>query len=282
MHRPSPPSEDWRYEKPDASVTGSAHANHGSARSPRPTREGPTRDRPIAGPRTGTTQSEPGGPASAGASGRHKEPCSRPASPCPAQLPSKSRCASPRDGERHHGVGKADRSTDSDWTGRGAAHQRGATRHPREARRRPQLRHTDRCQATTSTGSAHNTRPTTQQVLGNTGPTPHKPQPGVAGYKRSTHTSRHTPRHPSQELQGRSQNPSPGTHTHTAHPGQEWRGTGGARTQTHTHTNTLAKSGGAQPKSAPTHTQLHRTARPGVAGCGRSAHKNANKHQHRS
>ena len=49
VHRPSPPSSDGRYGKPDASVTGSTHANHRSARSPRPTRGGPARDNTIAG-----------------------------------------------------------------------------------------------------------------------------------------------------------------------------------------------------------------------------------------
>ena len=141
-----------RYGKTDASVTRSTHANHRSARSPRPTPEGPARDNPIAGPRTGTTRSEPSVPASAGASGMHNEPGSRPASACPAQPPSKAEGASPRVGERHHGVGKADRSTESklDRTRRGAP--RGATRHAREARRQRQPGHTDRCQATTAAG----------------------------------------------------------------------------------------------------------------------------------
>ena len=125
VHRPSPPSNDGRYGKPDASVTGSTHANHRSTRSPRPTPEGPARDNPIAGPRTVRTRSEPSVPASAGASGRHNEPGSRPASACPAQPPSKAEGASPRVGERHHGVGKADRSTERDRTGRGAAHHAG-------------------------------------------------------------------------------------------------------------------------------------------------------------
>ena len=133
VHRPSPPSKGGRYRKPDASVTGSTHANHRSAHSPRPKPEGPARDNPIAGPGTGTTRSEPTALASAGASGRHKEPGSRPASTCPAQPPSKAGGDSPRGGERHHGDRKADRSTESDRTGRGAAHQHGATRHAREA-----------------------------------------------------------------------------------------------------------------------------------------------------
>ena len=92
------------------------------------------------------------GGAAAGASGRHNEPGSRPASTCPAQPASKAGGDSPRVGGRHHGDRKADRSTESDRTGRGAAHQRGAMRHAREARRRPQPRHKDRCQATTATG----------------------------------------------------------------------------------------------------------------------------------
>ena len=125
VHRPSPLSKDGRYGKPDASVTGSTQANHRSARSPRLTPEGPARDNPIAGPRTGTVRSEPSAPTSVGARGRHNEPGSQPASACPAQPPSKSGGESPRDGERHHGVGKADRSTESDLTGRGAAHHPG-------------------------------------------------------------------------------------------------------------------------------------------------------------
>ena len=106
-------------------MTGSTHANHRSARSPRPTPEGPARDNPIAGPQMGTNRSEPSAPASAGASGRHNEPGSRPASACPAQPPSKSGGESPRDVERHHGIRKADQSTGSDRTGRCAAHHAG-------------------------------------------------------------------------------------------------------------------------------------------------------------
>ena len=148
VHRPSPPSQDGRYGKPDASVTGSTHAKPPQRTEP----EGPARDNPIAGPRTGTTRSAPSALASAGASGRHNEPSSRPASTCPVQPPSKAGGDSPRGGGRHHSDGKADRSTESNRTGRGAADQHGATRHAREARCRPQPRHGDRCQATTATG----------------------------------------------------------------------------------------------------------------------------------
>ena len=103
-------------------LAGSTHANHRSARSPGPIPEGPARNNPIAGPRAGTTRSEPSAPASAGASGRHNKPGSRLASACPAQPPSKAGGASPWGGERHHCDRKADRSTNSVRTGRGAAH----------------------------------------------------------------------------------------------------------------------------------------------------------------
>ena len=94
--------------------TGSTHANHRSAGSPRTTPEGPARDNPIAGPRTGTTRSEPRAPSSAGASGRRKEPGSLTA---PTLLRAAARYIRRRDGERHHSVGKAYRSTDSNQTG---------------------------------------------------------------------------------------------------------------------------------------------------------------------
>ena len=110
-----------------AAGRGPQTPNHRSARSPRPTPEGPNRDNPIAGPRTRTTRSEPSTPALAGASGRHQEPGSRPASMCPAQPPSKSGGESPRGGGRHHGDGKANRSNESDRTGRGTAHHLGGS-----------------------------------------------------------------------------------------------------------------------------------------------------------
>ena len=175
VHWPRPPSKDGRYGKPEALVTGSTHANNRRARSPRPTPEGPARDNPIEGPRTGTKQSEPSAPASAGASGRRIEPGSLPASACPAQPPSKARGASPRGRERHHGVRKADQSTESDRTGRGAAHHAGPRGTPE--------RHTAGDNQGTRTGakqqrlpgaanpeSGHNTQGTTaqEQVPSNT------------------------------------------------------------------------------------------------------------------
>ena len=106
-------------------MTGSPHANHRSARSPRRTPEEHARDNPIAGPQTGTTRSAPSVPASVGVSGRHNEPGSRPACACPAQPPSKAGGEGPRGGEKHPGVGKADWSTESNQTRRGAAHHAG-------------------------------------------------------------------------------------------------------------------------------------------------------------
>ena len=134
------------------------------------------------------------------------------------------------------------------------------------------------------------------------------PKPGVAGCKRCAHTSTHTAQHPSQEWRGAaetraqthtptartqarsgrvqaerpqqhtpgvagcSRNSSPKTHTHSAHPSQEWRGASGAPTPAHTQPNTPARSGGVQPKPEPKHTHPRRAPKQGVAGCKRSAH----------
>ena len=156
-------------------MTGSTHANHRSARSLRPAPEGPARDNPIAGPRTGTTRSEPSVPALAGASGRHNEPGPRPASACPAQLPSKAGGPSSRGGARHHGVGKANRSTESDRTGRGAAHHSGPEGMPeRHAASHNQGKQTgakqQRPPGDANPEGAHNTHRTTaqEQVPSNT------------------------------------------------------------------------------------------------------------------
>ena len=132
------------------------------------------------------------------------------------------------------------------------------------------------------------------------------PVPGVAGCKQSTHTAQHpsqesqgaaetraqthtaTPRTramsgwvqvecaqehthsrtPQPGVAGRSRNPTPNTHSHTAHPCQDWPGASGARTQA----NTPARRGGAQPKPKPKHTHPHCAPVPGVAGCKRSTH----------
>ena len=128
-------------------MTGSTHANIRSAHSPGLKPEGSARDNPI------TTLSEPSVLASVGASGKHKEPGSLPASTCPAQPPSKAGGDSPRGGGRHHGDRKADRSNESDWTGRGAAHQRGT-----RTDAKPQ-----RPAGAANPGSAHNTQQTAAQ-----------------------------------------------------------------------------------------------------------------------
>ena len=128
-------------------------------------------------------------------------------------------------------------------------------------------------------GSAHNPQSTTaqEQVPGKTQPTHRTPQPGVAGtsgahIKADTHTK--------PGVAGRSGNQSPSTHTHTAQPSQEWRGTSGARTKTHTHPNTPARSGGAHLKLEPKQTHPPRTPQPGVAGYKRNAHTNTHTPQH--
>ena len=158
---------------------------------------------------------------------------------------------------------------------------------------------------------------------------PHRaPKPGVAGCKRSAQTSTHhewraatetraqthTPtartqarsggvqaERPHQHrlgVAGCSRNPSPNTHTHAAHPSQEWRGASGAPTPAHTQPNTPARSGGAEPKPEPQHTFTVRTrassggvqaerphqhthsptSEPGVAG--RSQNPSPNTHTH--
>ena len=108
--------------------TRSTH--HRRARSPRRTPEGPARDNPIVRPGTGTTRTKPSVPASAGASGRHHDPGSQPASTCPAQPPNKSGGESSRVGKRHQGVEKANQSTESDRTRQGAAHHAGPQGRP--------------------------------------------------------------------------------------------------------------------------------------------------------
>ena len=121
---------------------------------------------------------------------------------------------------------------------------------------------------------------------------PHRTsQLGVAGYKRRTHTSTHTPQHPARSggahtkpgakhtqtptpkprVAGRSRDSSPSTHTHTTHPSQDWWGTSGALRQKHTDPNTPARNGGAQPKAEPEHTHPHCTPQPGVTGYQGSA-----------
>ena len=115
------------------------------------------------------------------------------------------------------------------------------------------------------------------------------------------HREKH-PNTPKAGLAGRSRSMSPSTHTQTAHPSHDWRGTGGARTETHTHPNTPARngrvqaegayrhthpniparSGRAQPKAEPKHTYPHRAPQPGWAGYKPGAHTNTHTPQHPS
>ena len=201
VHRPGHPSKDGRYGKPDASVTGSTHANHRSARSPRPTPHGPARNNPVTGPETGTTRRKHSAAASAAASRRHKEPGPQPASTCPAQPPSKSGSASFRAGEKHHGVGKANRSTESDRTGRGAAHKRGAKSTPE--------RHATCHHQGTLTGAKQQRHRMPQSRAART---THK-EPRFSNRCQATHKQ------------------------HTTNRSQEWRGTSRGFTLTHTAQN---------------------------------------------
>ena len=263
VHRPSPPSNDGRSGKPDASVTGSTHANHRSARSPRPMPEGPARDNPIAGPRTGTTRSEPSASSRRG-------PAAGTKSPVLGRPPRAPRSRPVKPGAQAPGVGKGTTATGkptgapSHRTGRGAAHHTGPRGTPeRHAAGHNQATRTGAKQrrppGATNPESAHNTQRTTahEQVPGNSQPKHHKPQPRVAG---------------------RSQSPGPSTHTHNAHPNQEWRGAAETRAQTHTPTpRTRPRSGCVQAERAHEHTHSP-TPQPGVAGCSRNPSPNTHTH----
>ena len=140
------------------------------------------------------------------------------------------------------------------------------TRRARKTRNQP--RHTNRCQATANPNTANPSQewrgavktrarahtPTTHTPARRGGAQPkpepkhthpHRaPVPGVAGCKRSAHTSTHT----------------------APHPSQEWRGAAERRAQTHTPTpRSPARSGRVQAERAHEHTQSP-TAQPGVAG----------------
>ena len=127
VHQPSHPSIDGRYEKPDVSVTGSRHAKPPQRAQPKTDARETRQGQPHHGAPNGYDAEGAPRPC---LSGRHNEPGFRQASACPAQPPSKAGGASPWGGERHHGIGKADQSTESDRTGRGAAHHAGPRRTP--------------------------------------------------------------------------------------------------------------------------------------------------------
>ena len=133
-------------------------------------------------------------------------------------------------------------------------------------------------------------------------PTPHTPASSGRVQAERTHKHTHT-QIPQPRVAGRSRNLSPSTHSHSAHPSQEWRGAAETRAQAHTptphtsarcggvqaerahkhaHTSTPARSGGAQPKPNPKHTYPHGTPQPGVAGYERIAHTSTHTPQHPS
>ena len=184
-------------------MTGSTHTNNRSARSPGPKPEGPN---PIAGPQTGTTRSEPSALASAGASGRHKEPDSRPASTWPAQPPSKAGGDSPRGGGRHHSDWKADRSTESDRTGRGARGMRPATT---TARGQVPSHNSHRVPRTLGARTTHNEPRHRRRCQGQPGPRARTPHPRAVG-------SGHWPHARKDERAGVGERPSPDAQ----HPGK--------------------------------------------------------------
>ena len=102
---------------------------------------------------------------------------------------------------------------------------------------------------------------------------------GVQAERPHQHTRTPTPQ---AGVAGCSRGPSPDTHTHGAHPSQEWRGASGAPRPAHTQPNTRARSGGAQPKPEPKHTHPPRAPQPGVAGCELSTHTSTHTPQHPS
>ena len=174
-------------------VSNRVHTRQPPKRTQPKTNAGRTRQgQPHRGAPKGYDAEEPSAPASAGASGRHNEPGSRQASACPAQPPTKAVGASPRGRERHHGVRKADRSTKSDRTGRGAAHHTGPRGTPeRHAASQNQGTRTDakqRCPpGAANPESAQNTQPTTArgQVPSNTSRRPDRraANPAPAGHE---------------------------------------------------------------------------------------------------
>ena len=107
-------------------------------------------------------------------------------------------------------------------------------------------------------------------------PTPQTPARSGGVQAERAHKHTHAPT-AQPGVAGCRQNPSASTHTHTAHPSQEWRGTSRARTQTHTHPNTPARSGRAQQK---TRAQGHTPTPQTPARSGGVQAERAHKHTH--
>ena len=125
---PGAPAEspiEQRTVRETERVSDQVHTRQPPQRTqPKTDRRDPPGTTPSRGPERVRRGASPA-PFLGGARGRYNEPGSRPASACPAQPPSKAGGASSQGGEKHHGVGKADQSTESDRTGRGAAHHAG-------------------------------------------------------------------------------------------------------------------------------------------------------------
>ena len=246
-------------------MTWSPHANNHSARSPRPKPEGPARDNPIAGPRTGTTRRLPIALASAGASGRHKEPGSRPASKCPAQPPSRAGGDSPGPGEGTTATGKptgAPRATGPDEARRTNAGPRGTPErhtashnHGTRSGAKPQ-----RPPGAANPGSAHNTQriaalekvPLTARP-----PHPHPPHPRPV-------RSRPRPHARKDERSGLGERPSPDT----PHPGRG-RPPWAPSCRPHSAQGQLTRAPAVGLVTGP-HASIPRTHRQCVVGPGRT------------
>ena len=190
-HQLRPPWKDGRYGKLEAGVTGSAHGNPPQRTQPKTNTAATHQQQPHRGAPNGYDAEPTQRPCLGRASGGHNEPGSRLAFTGPVQPPSRSEGASPQGAEGHHGIGRADRSTESNRTGRGTAPhagpqgtpQRHAAGHnqgtPTGAKQQPPP-------GAANPGSVHNTQRATArgQVRGTTQPTHHKPQPGLAAYVR--------------------------------------------------------------------------------------------------
>ena len=145
---------------------------------------------------------------------------------------------------------------------RGAAETRAQTHTPT-----PRIRGQDRLGA-----SRAHTQPNTPARSGGAQPKPepkhthrHRAPLARSGWVQAEHT--HSPT-AQPTVAGRSRNPSPNTHIHTAHP---WPGVAGCKRSTHTAQDPSQEWRG-EPKTEPKHTHPHRAPWPGVAGCERSSH----------
>ena len=109
---------------------------------------------------------------------------------------------------------------------------------------------------------------------------PHRTaHPGVAGYKRNTHTNTHTSEHPSQAWRGAAET-RPQAHTPTPHTPARSGGVQAERTQKHTHTPTAQPGMAGRSRNPSPHTHTH-TAHPsqdwrGTSGARPHTHTHLN------